>query len=282
MTRQSQDTRDLIKVGWERMLPAPAPAPAHGESTQADEYFDQIAAGLAAEIRADLGLTESESQGQQPTGDQLVELNQAVDQLRETVEAQLHATAGTPSDEVQFWVNLVEGLSSGAKVLALAVQRAHITRNQLRRLQRDPEIGQAASELRRAGLLVPLEGFDRERKETVVYWFPPGKVRYVRAALTLLPEPPPVLKELVQTKLDARWDIPTGPRRQRHKLRTRRRSVLSQRRVSLARGWERLDRRRSLLQRTVCRSPWRWPLVTACAHEGYRWVARGCHCGAQR
>jgi hypothetical protein len=186
---QSRDTRDLIKVGWERMLGnVGSGAPL---SPTDDEGIKEIAAGLAAEIRAGLAQDVAATGAEDLSGESSRAASEAINELRETLESQLRTAQSRPGDEVQFWIDQITRLSEEAQaVLRLLARQSHITAAQMRKLQSDPDgIRDELHELRRGGFLVPLEGYDRERKKTLVYWLPPGKVRALRAALTMLPEP---------------------------------------------------------------------------------------------
>lgn len=194
---QSHDTRDLIKFGWERMF-ANVSTPSVGTSTS-DQGVREVAAGLAAEIRADLGIDDQDEAGEPASMDaRLAALNESLDQLQSTLETQLRAPRWEPGEEVQFWVEMVSELSDEAQAVArvIASVHSHITRDQMRRLQRDNGlVGEALTELRSDGFLVPLEGRDRERRKTVVYFFPPDMMRAIRAALLMTPELDPVFEE---------------------------------------------------------------------------------------
>lgn len=209
---QSQDTRDLIKVGWERML-GNVGSPARPQA--ADEGIREVAAGLAAEIRAELGIGEvgdgapdgepgtQVPEGYVTTAEQGDRLEQALAQLRDTIETQLLATREGPADEVQFWLEKLSDLPESAQVVARAVSPSHITADQWRELRRTRVPGRGLLELRRRGILIPLEGVKRDGTDTLVYWFPPTASRAIRAAVLLLPEPDPGTLSYVQRRLAA-------------------------------------------------------------------------------
>jgi hypothetical protein len=195
---QSRDTRDLIKVGWERMLGSVEPA--DQQEPGSAEGAREIAAGLAAEIRAALTQGDGEGGSIEPSPTS-AETDDRVDEFRETLETQLRAASSRPGDEIQFWIDQITSLSEDAQALLRALP-SHITADQLRALRRDPEgIRDELHELRRAGFLVPLEGYNHERKRTVVYWLPPPSARPIRAALLMLPEPRTELTDFVEAKL---------------------------------------------------------------------------------
>lgn len=200
---QSQDTRDLIKVGWERMLP---PAGGLPRAPASEEGIREVAAGLAAEIRSELGLVAGE-QGDDDTSavapDRTTEQNEElIQQLTETIETSMRATRGTAADEVQFWLDQLSNLSEESQALARALTKRQITARQWRELRRDPVLQRGFSELRRAGILIPLEGIRRDGRPSLVYWFPPGAHRAIRAATLLLPDPPPELISYVESSLE--------------------------------------------------------------------------------
>lgn len=206
---QSKDTRDLIKVGWERMLP-PSARPA-SMPAPADEGVREVAAGLADEIRSNLGLSAVGGNVGDEVGATDARWDDVAERLQATVESQLQAARHRPGDEVQFWLDRLEDMSVEAQTLAQAISR-HITSDQLRELQEDPLMADALSEMRREGLLVPLRGYNRKRERTLVYWFPPSADRAIKAALLMLADPDEDLTAVIAGLLE-RVGYPDVPSR---------------------------------------------------------------------
>lgn len=195
---QSRDTRDLIKVGWERMLPVPGGAPTPDPSIDIDTGMRQIAAGLADEIRTNLGI-DSRNTDAEPAGHGEA-WSDVERRLLATLESQLHARRG-PGDEVQYWLDRLESVSEEAQAMVRSIRSAHVTMAQLDALSEDPAIRDVFHELRGEGILVPLRGRNRDGERELVYWFPPGIARAVRAAIMLLPDPESDVVGIIEDRL---------------------------------------------------------------------------------
>lgn len=197
---QSRDTRDLIKVAWERLLKNVGSQPPADTTGEAE--IQEIAAGLAAELRAALVPEDAERSSVEAPSEALPDAGDLIDELRETLASQLQVVRSRPGDEVQFWIDRITNLTEEAQVVLRLLLRSHLTASQFRALSRDSEgIGDELHELRKAGFLVPLEGYDREARRTLVYWLPPGKSRPIKAAMLMFPEPATELGDFVQAAL---------------------------------------------------------------------------------
>jgi hypothetical protein len=203
--RLSSDTTGLIKAGWDRMLGNVA-RPAGDD---ANNSAKEIAAGLLAEMRAELGLSEDNPDAVTSTSSTSggEKLDEAFENLKSSLEAQLRTQRGTdrPGEAVDRIVDLLRSLSAEARALATVIGRInyHITFDQFQRLLRKSPLGDALSELRDHGLLIPHEGLSSAGKPIPVYYFPTGLVDTVRAALLLLPEIDRDLEALVISELEA-------------------------------------------------------------------------------
>jgi hypothetical protein len=159
---------------------------------QANVSAKEIAAGLLAEMRAELGLSEAEQHDEQRVSSERGEqLDEAFENIRSSLEAQLRTQkrSDRPSEALDHVLELLRGLSLEARALAnLIARNRHLTFDQFQQLLKHSALKDAVSELREEGLLVPLEGVSRTGKPIPVYYFPPGLSDIVRAATLLLPD----------------------------------------------------------------------------------------------
>jgi len=175
--RLSEDTSGLVKAAWDKMLGNFHPA----ESVAGKAADKEVASGLTAELRTEL---EEESE---PDG------NTSAAGLRERYEKML--TLLEKSLESQFASSRIRGRSKGvyslykslsklsptAQELLNQIKSYHLTRRQYKSLN-SSSVGFAIGELREAGLLVPLRGYDGA-KEIPVYWYPPSTADNLRKAM---------------------------------------------------------------------------------------------------
>jgi hypothetical protein len=199
--RLSSDTTGLIKAGWDRML-GNVGSPPNDVSGSAKE----MAAGLLAEMRAQLGLSET---GQRDSHQELSkrdeELDDALKGMRGALEAQLRTQkrSDRPSEVLDDVSKRLRSLTPEARALAALIGPGrHLTFDQFQHLLKDSSLSDAVSELRDEGLLVPLEGYSRIGKPIPVYYFPSGLSDIVRAALLLMPEVDAELRAFVAAELE--------------------------------------------------------------------------------
>jgi hypothetical protein len=199
--RLSSDTTGLIKAGWDRMLGSVGKPPNAEENVSAKE----IAAGLLAEMRAELGLSETEQHDERHVSwERGEQLDDAFENIRSSLEAQLRTQTRSdrPSEALDQVLDILRGLSPQARALAsLIASNRHLTFDQFQQLLKHSELAEAISELRAEGLLVPLEGVSRTGKAIPVYYFPPRLSDIVRAATLLLPEVADDLQKFVASEL---------------------------------------------------------------------------------
>jgi hypothetical protein len=150
---------------------------------QAKAAVAQLAAGITEEVREDLKEAMASASKQSRSS----RTEQSYRQLQETLEAavsvQPDAGAARPSGRV---LSHVAGLNLLALALVRAIQRRHLTRRQYQKLRSNAVARNGLLDLRRAGLLVPLAGWEN-KKRVPVYWFPPNMATRIQAALTLAP-----------------------------------------------------------------------------------------------
>lgn len=167
-----------------------------------------MAAGLLAEMRAQLGLSEEGQRDEaEISSGRAGKLDEAFENLQTSLEAQLRTqrSSDRPGEAVDRIVGLLASLSPEARALAsvIGANGRHLTFDQFQRLLRKSPIGDAISELRDKGLLVPLEGLSiTTGKPIPVYYFPSELTDIVRAALLLLPELDRDLQAFVVSELE--------------------------------------------------------------------------------
>lgn len=201
--RSSEDTRDLIKAGWDKMLVNVGKSP---ETHPDNASVREIASGLSAELRAGLGLRDTpQSQGDSVQPEQIERLNDLLENLETSLEIQLDilSRSETSGETFEYVLDELGGLSTEALELARAVVRHHLTLDQYRSLLSSSQLSGAIGELRASGLLVPLEGYSREGNEILVYYFPSSLTDMIKAALQLLPEAQSDVQKAVQAELNA-------------------------------------------------------------------------------
>lgn len=230
--RTSTDVGGLIRAAWDRMLGTVQGSNAGASDPDATRA---IAAGLAAELRAELlgsgeqsddepqqsdvpaeaGEVEASGgangtsarerpadQGRDQQLDRIEQLDRAIRRLENSLEAQLRPDGGTAVDPV----SLMRSLSPVALGLlrALAEHQAHLERDEYIKLRRQFPFRGALNELREAGLVVPLAGGGDEP----VYWIPGRALGVVGAGLLTVPPEPLEIKNRVRRALIAVGYIP--------------------------------------------------------------------------
>ena len=196
--RSSEDTRELIRAGWNKML-GNVGKPSNTESDSASAR--EIASGLAAELRAELGLGGSNEPS--PQTDEIERLNDLLENLEISMEAQLtdRDYLETPGEALDYSVAKLRNLAPRPQALVQAIVSLHLTREQYRRLLKSSVLSPAVADLRRNGLLVPLEGRGEDGEEIPVYYFPPSLSEAIRTAILLLPDIPHEVQETVNAEL---------------------------------------------------------------------------------
>ena len=182
--RSSADTQGLIKVAWDRMLGdsrQSVGSPDQSDS-EPDSANNQIAAGLAEEVRSEL----SDKNG-------ALDEDRLVQRITEAIQAQLRAgqsSGGRISDRVDYWLRTITHLSPPALALAqIMAKDGHLNRSQYRSLSAaNSTYARAIRELRTKGVITALAGEGEPRSQQPVYWFSPNDSRFIATALSLVPE----------------------------------------------------------------------------------------------
>jgi hypothetical protein len=203
--RLSEDTRNLIKAGWDKMLVGFGDSTGSIKDDEEEEKSDrEIASGLTEEAKVELGLIDQHKDSQsRSTKEELQQIDQVLNRLQETLQAQLRNASlrGKTGRSTDLMMGKISALSSKAQALLRSVAPSwHLTRDQYIKLRHSP-ISTALLELRKAGLLVPLSGHEDAGEKIPVYWLPPGTSRRIKAALELISEPPVDIRETVEKEL---------------------------------------------------------------------------------
>lgn len=181
--RVAGDTSDLIKVAWDRMLPGESQN-GSGREEESDDAIRAIAAGVAAEMRAELEPLASASQNQ---AEAVERLDRAVGRIQGAVAAQL---AEGRSDEGSSSVAAMERRLSrlGPREIellkAVAETRSHLSRKQYEALVEDSRMREAMRRLRLSRFLMPLKSEDPD-EENPVYYLAPGSTPRLTALLSM-------------------------------------------------------------------------------------------------
>lgn len=187
--RLSDDTRNLIKAGWDKMLGD------FGDdkvsTAESIESARDMASGFDQEARLELGLNgEGTEKPQITSAEQVKRLEKVLAGVEEMLTTQLGNARFTerPSRGVDRAVKQISALSPDAQaLLAELVNARHLTRKQYKDLTKNPRLGSSVRELRKSGFLVPLSGTHLDGHKIPVYWLPGGIVSPVKAAIQLLP-----------------------------------------------------------------------------------------------
>jgi len=203
--RLSEDTRNLIKAGWDKMLGGFGASAGLSRDDEDDEKSDrEIASGLTEEAKVELGLIDQHKNVQsRASKEDLQQIDQVLNRLREALQAQLKNASlrGRSGRGTDLMVERISSLSPQAQALLESLSRSyHLTRDQYTKLRRSG-ISPALLELRKAGLLAPVSGTDDNGEKIPVYWLPPGSSRGIKAALQPVGDPPADIQGSVNKEL---------------------------------------------------------------------------------
>ncbi len=194
--RMSDETSGLIKAAWEKLL---GNVGASEPSGTGKSDAKAVASGLASEVKA--ALADSEGAGNAPVGQEYADrIENAVVGLERTLEALLRAqpaAAGRRAISLDRLVGVTRRLSPRALAVVHSIRKAHLTRAEYQALVHDEDAKGTMLELRKRGLVIPLDGGE----DAPVYWFPPGFARVMPTALKLAPAVTPDAREWAIKKL---------------------------------------------------------------------------------
>jgi hypothetical protein len=201
VAQQSDDTRQLIKAAWDKLL-----------GTVDRQFIDSglasaktIAQGIAAELREEL--QPSGCGGSSATPERGADTDR-IDKLIERLESSLEAilrrapSSARPGQSLDLLLENVSRLSPEAQALLKNIRGHHLSRQQYQKLSESKSLGSAILELRREGLLIPVQHSYKGRS-VPCYYFPPGVGRQLHAAGPLLPVVPDEVEKMVTDELRA-------------------------------------------------------------------------------
>lgn len=184
--RLSDDTQGLIKAAWDKMLGG------IGQSQQqSTDAARELLSGLSAEMKAELAADEAEGNAHrlQTPEARSAKLDELIGRFERVFErVPLPSSPGLPpSNPVDAAAERLHALSPRAlDMIRLLSANGHLERSQYMQLTRDPELKAIIDELRDAGLLVPLRGYNKNGDDVPVYWLPPRTNKPIQAALILI------------------------------------------------------------------------------------------------
>ena len=141
----------MIKAGWDKML-GNVDRDSHVKTIETPAK--EIAAGVASELRAELGLIHNDADNQPIAGrDQSQRLEQILKSLEQTLAAQLSAQtmSDRPSQTLDRIFAKVGAMSPTAQDLLRSISRYHLSLSEYRALVKSP-LKDALSELRASGV----------------------------------------------------------------------------------------------------------------------------------
>ena len=193
----SDDTSGLVKAAWDKMLGNIYRS--EGVAAQVSNA-KEIASGLTAELKTEI--EEKARTGQQATPLEITQrLEKAIESWEKALETQIAPARNPRRDrETYSMYRFLRKLSPMALELLSQIKNYHLTRAQYRSLL-DSDLAQTIRELRRAGLLVPLEGTEELGRKAPVYWFPSGSSPRIRQALMAIGPTDAETRNIVDTAL---------------------------------------------------------------------------------
>ena len=194
--RQSQDTGQLIKAAWDKLLGVVGtPSPTLEGSVH------EIVAGITAELR-----TESNSPEVRVALDERLQerLERSISALERVASSSPSGNRDQSDNEIdpRGISSLLDRLSPPALELVriLDEESLHLTYSQYNELlQTDSEIAGALQELRNCDLVIPLTSATHEP----VYWFPPWLSKMISPALVMVARGAPNTHSLLRRRLSA-------------------------------------------------------------------------------
>lgn len=180
--RSSTDTKELIKVGWDRMLGGVGLSADQDSQGPSESSMKKITEGLAEELKAEI-------RSARETGSGAIDEDRIVQRVSEAIQAQIRAGRSEvprPRSRMEEWARILGNASSPAyEIVRILLKYGHMTADEYNRLQ-STYLAQPLSELRREGVLVPLVGYPESGEEALVYWFPPDEGENLRIAFELI------------------------------------------------------------------------------------------------
>ncbi len=183
----SSDTRNLIKTGWEALLPGPGSPQSIGGGDSG--LSARESSGFIAEIRE--ALSGEVSDLKEELSERIENWETALDVAMQR-GGQQHGVA----HEVDQEIGILRALPKEALALAYLLRSHHISSDSLYELDMGTALSPAIDALRKEALLVPLSGRSPTGDPELVFWFPEKRARAVQGALALIRDEIPPDAEL--------------------------------------------------------------------------------------
>jgi hypothetical protein len=198
--RLSDDSRTLIKAGWDKMLGnVDHPQEQHQEIIPVESIGAQEH-DLPSVTSTDLE-AENTSSAESNSDDRFAALESKLEALQRLAPTRTRYgdRQSTPTQSVDALTSILSTLSPRAQALFDVVSRSrHLEEDQLEALEAS-DLGPEISELRKAGLIVRLLG--QGPNKPTVYWLPNKYTRVAAVATQLAPRIAPSLLDEVRTEL---------------------------------------------------------------------------------
>ncbi len=202
--RLSDDTQDLIKAAWDKML---SDLPNSVVPPESSHDVAAIATGVAAELRAEL-LAAQRDQSRQPGDMKPEQLNDAASTLARALQGQisLSSVGGTASGTLDYLVSAYRRFSPEAGGISRVLTEGRpLRRSEYVCLRNDTDMAIALRELREAGILAPVEPPDGS--EGPVYAISPRVEALIPVALSLAGrDDPAAYRRIVEALRRAGYD----------------------------------------------------------------------------
>lgn len=196
--RLSEDTRGLIKAGWDKMLGS------FGIS-KADDLLDEdairkVSEGLVAELKSEIDSASTDTHLSKKQSDELSSMYKKIEErLSSIIESSQSISSARYFPDIIL--DKLRKLSPLAIALLNEIRPRHLTDENYKSLLDGELLRQPVLELRKVGFLVPLPGYSKEYKEIPVYYYPPNMTRLLNALMPISQDIPLEVGEIVKNEL---------------------------------------------------------------------------------
>jgi hypothetical protein len=200
--RLSDDSRTLIKAGWDKMLGNVGQRPESDSDLCENEEPEPLELKVITQAKPTNSSDGQETQLPSEFVDRIAQLENQIEQVRKAVATARRSNARPESSTapVDELIRVLANISPRASALfELISQSRHLTETQYQALAKS-ELGLELRELLANGLLVPLTGHDNEEK-SLVYWLPSRFARAAKVAIQLAPRISPSVVDAVRGEL---------------------------------------------------------------------------------
>jgi hypothetical protein len=196
----SDNTRELIKAAWDKLLGSVERFP----KEIGDPDAKQLASGLAAELKSELGLDKDDHMTSEESPN-VEHLTRVVDNLQSSFEALLRdrQTSPSPSKALDRIFYEVSNLSPQSQALIRLIIARHLTRSQYHKALNSEPLSAPIRELRSAGFLIPVVHKLPDGAEEPCYYFPASFAKALSTGWSFLPEVSPEILAKMKDALEA-------------------------------------------------------------------------------